>query len=384
MTSSLNQSCENITIITTEATTVNINFSYQKKNSERRLLNNSSTLCEQETEPADEIENKNNETEKMQMCQVAKGESIHNGENNDPNSSTPQVTNAVINSIQVNVEKYQKALHQNYRSDGEKDYPTQILPGIENTCDNFEKPVDKVNLAKKDPDSAQIFDQTVTCSDYAESPPENRTADILQSDNFSTKFSQNSNQALNSDPLSESKKLTQEIEPRQENTTTVTSELSINLEPTSSEIGTNSANLKVDMVKRKKKSESFVIDFGAPQKTVISPKKKLSSGNLQDSFQKFQQMKIDQLKQQKKLRKAQQKRKQKERAKPENMWNLRMRFLHELKKYMGVPYAKRYFKPGEPEYESKIFLDCCGLVRRALWNLQFLFGFRIGEFIINQ
>ena len=142
----------------------------------------------------------------------------------------------------------------------------------------------------------------------------------------------------------------------------------------------NSEKLTFEMVKRKKQSESFVIEF--PQKAGNFPKKKISSNNLQDGFQKFQQMKIDQLKQQRKLRKAQEKRKQKERAMPHNMWNLRMRFLMELKKYLGVPYAKRYFKPGEPEFESKIFLDCCGLVRRALWNLQFLFGFRIGELYI--
>jgi len=137
-------------------------------------------------------------------------------------------------------------------------------------------------------------------------------------------------------------------------------------------------NPSVDMVKRKKQSESFVIDFGTRPKTASSPKKKNSTPNLQDSFQRFQKLKIGQLKQQKKLKKAQRKQRQKDRAKPQNMWNLRMRFLYELKKYLGVPYAKRYFKPGEPEYESKIFLDCCGLVRRVLWNLQFLFGFRIG------
>ena len=69
------------------------------------------------------------------------------------------------------------------------------------------------------------------------------------------------------------------------------------------------------------------------------------------------------------------------------MWNLRMKFIQQAEKYFGVPYAKKYFEPGSklylkkyyfnntvilnliylkaPEYNSNIFLDCCGLVRRG-------------------
>ena len=32
----------------------------------------------------------------------------------------------------------------------------------------------------------------------------------------------------------------------------------------------------------------------------------------------------------------------------------------------------------DPEYSSKIFLDCCGLTRRVMRDLQKDFGFRIG------
>ena len=135
---------------------------------------------------------------------------------------------------------------------------------------------------------------------------------------------------------------------------------------------TSSSELAEMGKQKRQKSETFVINLAPSAKT------RASTGNLQDSFQRFQKMKMEQMKQQRKMRKAQRKRLRLERAKPENMWSLRMKFIAELKKYLGVPYAKRYFTPEDPEYESKIFLDCCGLVRRALWNMQYLFGFRIG------
>ncbi len=60
------------------------------------------------------------------------------------------------------------------------------------------------------------------------------------------------------------------------------------------------------------------------------------------------------------------------------MWNLRMKFMEQAKKYFGIPYAKKYFQEGTPEYNSPIFLDCCGLVRRVMRDLEKEFGFRIG------
>ncbi len=32
-------------------------------------------------------------------------------------------------------------------------------------------------------------------------------------------------------------------------------------------------------------------------------------------------------------------------ADPDRMWNLRMKFVEQAKKYFGVPYAKRYWSP---------------------------------------
>ena len=45
---------------------------------------------------------------------------------------------------------------------------------------------------------------------------------------------------------------------------------------------------------------------------------------------------------------------------------------------MGVPYAKRYRKKGDPLYNAPLFLDCCALVRRAVKDLRKEFGFRLG------
>uniref|UniRef100_A0ABM5EKN7 Inactive polyglycylase TTLL10 isoform X1 n=2 Tax=Pogona vitticeps TaxID=103695 RepID=A0ABM5EKN7_9SAUR len=55
-----------------------------------------------------------------------------------------------------------------------------------------------------------------------------------------------------------------------------------------------------------------------------------------------------------------------------------MKFLDQAKRYIGVPYAKNYHEPGSPEYESRLFLDCCGLIRRVMQDLAQDFGFSIG------
>lgn len=81
-----------------------------------------------------------------------------------------------------------------------------------------------------------------------------------------------------------------------------------------------------------------------------------------------------------------------------------MKFVAQAKKYLGVPYAKKYYNPDSklkkfidrkfsknnnyyfplinnkkaPEYNSDLFLDCCGLVRRVMRDLEKEFGFRIG------
>ena len=42
---------------------------------------------------------------------------------------------------------------------------------------------------------------------------------------------------------------------------------------------------------------------------------------------------------------------------------LRKKFVAQAKKYIGIPYARRYHKPGDKLYDSPLFLDCCALVR---------------------
>ncbi|XP_054857745.1 uncharacterized protein LOC129344861 [Eublepharis macularius] len=64
---------------------------------------------------------------------------------------------------------------------------------------------------------------------------------------------------------------------------------------------------------------------------------------------------------------------------PEAQWQLRMKFLKQAKSYIGVPYAKKYHQPGTPESKSLLFLDCCGLIRRAVRDLTEDFGFYIGS-----
>ncbi len=43
------------------------------------------------------------------------------------------------------------------------------------------------------------------------------------------------------------------------------------------------------------------------------------------------------------------------------------------------PYARRYHGPDSPYFDAPLFLDCCGLVRRVMDDLQEDFGFRLGR-----
>lgn len=63
--------------------------------------------------------------------------------------------------------------------------------------------------------------------------------------------------------------------------------------------------------------------------------------------------------------------------------NLRSKFVAAAKKYMGVPYAAKYHGPESPHYNAELYLDCCGLVRRAVQDLQQEFGFKIGRWNQN-
>ena len=57
---------------------------------------------------------------------------------------------------------------------------------------------------------------------------------------------------------------------------------------------------------------------------------------------------------------------------------LRNTFISRLFYYIGTPYAKRFHKPSCLYYKRKLFLDCCGLVRRVLRDLSADFGFVVG------
>lgn len=74
-----------------------------------------------------------------------------------------------------------------------------------------------------------------------------------------------------------------------------------------------------------------------------------------------------------------------DRSSPEFRELLRKKFVETARKYFGVPYAKQYslphnfanrfHKPGSPRRKSKLFLDCCGLVRQIVFDLREYFGF---------
>ena len=57
--------------------------------------------------------------------------------------------------------------------------------------------------------------------------------------------------------------------------------------------------------------------------------------------------------------------------------NLRLKFIEGCKKYLGVPYAERFKAPDAPI--APLYLDCCGLVRQVVKDLQEDFGFVIGK-----
>ena len=70
--------------------------------------------------------------------------------------------------------------------------------------------------------------------------------------------------------------------------------------------------------------------------------------------------------------------KSKKQQSPEEMQVLREKFLAQIKKYMGVPYHRRYHDPGSEFYNAPLYLDCCGLIRQCLRDLEEDFGFTVG------
>ncbi|XP_029433938.1 inactive polyglycylase TTLL10 isoform X3 [Rhinatrema bivittatum] len=96
--------------------------------------------------------------------------------------------------------------------------------------------------------------------------------------------------------------------------------------------------------------------------------------SIQEAFCRFRKQRQEALRQLQGSKQSLQRRLQE----PDYRWQLRRRFLEQAQSYIGVPYAKKYHEPGTPEYESPLFLDCCGLIRRVLRDLKSEFGFVIG------
>ncbi|XP_052083357.1 uncharacterized protein LOC127720678 isoform X1 [Mytilus californianus] len=128
-------------------------------------------------------------------------------------------------------------------------------------------------------------------------------------------------------------------------------------------------------IKKTQRKEAFTIDFGNGTKS-----------SLQDSFLKFKRAKQDydnitakilkkkEIAKQKRIRRARRRRQKN----PKFQEELRQKFINQAKKYFGIPYARKYWSKDTDEYSSKLFLDCCGLVRQVVRDLAKDFGFVIG------
>ncbi len=98
-------------------------------------------------------------------------------------------------------------------------------------------------------------------------------------------------------------------------------------------------------------------------------------GSLQNSFAKFRAQRAKA----KKLARANKAAAAKTPKTQEQKDALRKKFLEQCEKYMGVPYHPSYHKdPSSPYHNAPLYLDCCGLTRRALQDLSTDFGFLIG------
>jgi cell wall-associated NlpC family hydrolase len=96
-----------------------------------------------------------------------------------------------------------------------------------------------------------------------------------------------------------------------------------------------------------------------------------SNGNLQTAFSKFRTRKINEIKLAKFNKGEPLNRSQ------EYKDSLRKSFIESCMGYLGVPYSKRYKDEGADD--APLYLDCCGLVRRAVQDNQEQFGFVIGR-----
>lgn len=61
----------------------------------------------------------------------------------------------------------------------------------------------------------------------------------------------------------------------------------------------------------------------------------------------------------------------------EDKAKLRSVFIETAKKYIGIPYSLRYRPENEPI--APLYLDCCGLIRKILEDMEKLIGFKVGK-----
>ena len=97
------------------------------------------------------------------------------------------------------------------------------------------------------------------------------------------------------------------------------------------------------------------------------------SGGLQAHFERFRRAK----KQDIKYRNYVSQQSLVNRKDPQFKARLREKFVETAVKYFGVPYAGRYWKEGEKHHGAPLYLDCCALVRQAVYDLREDFGFQL-------
>mmetsp|Transcript_11970 Transcript_11970/g.14247 ORF Transcript_11970/g.14247 Transcript_11970/m.14247 type:complete len:285 (+) Transcript_11970:1069-1923(+) len=108
--------------------------------------------------------------------------------------------------------------------------------------------------------------------------------------------------------------------------------------------------------------------------------------DLQSRFKKFREQK----KAEKKAEEELKKKAAIERNSPQYKAILRKKFVETARKYLGVPYAKRFHEvegcqcegcveKGESQFDAPLFLDCCALVRQCVTDLKDSFGFVLNK-----
>ncbi|UJR27304.1 hypothetical protein I4U23_008599 [Adineta vaga] len=161
--------------------------------------------------------------------------------------------------------------------------------------------------------------------------------------------------------------------------------MALSVQSVTSSLESSSQSMKpVSVSSKRSVNTKFVVDWNssattktaAAAATSVLNQSKAKNENLQDAFRRFREQRMDEMRLQQRLEAR--KKKKIRRSNPKRMRRLRLKFLEQAKRYLGIPYAKKYFEPGTPEYESRLFLDCCGLVRRVMYDLAKDFGFMIG------